>query len=140
MLENELENYIKGKYLGSGAYREVFVFALDPKFVVKIAKHGGREVNLLENRIWWEICYQKTLARWFAPVISCSEAGKYLIQKRVDMIPKKEYPKELPGFFTDTKYGNFGLLDNKFVCFDFGCFNVWESIKTNKTRKVKWWE
>ena len=137
-METELEKYICGKWLGSGVYRDVYACAFDKSLVVKIAKEGGREINLIENRIWWEIM-QTPIEKWFAPVISCSDAGKYLLQKRVESLPKNQYPKEIPAFFTDTKYSNFGMFEGKFVCCDFGSFNMWRGIKL-KLKKVEWWE
>lgn len=139
-MEKELENYLKGKWLGNGIYRTVYVFAPNPLLVLKIANddNSGREVNLLENRIYWEMSgtpYEK----WFAPVISVSDAGKYLLQKRVEMPPKNQYPKLLPYFFTDTKYSNFGLLDGNFVCCDLGSFMLTRGVST-KMKKVDWWE
>lgn len=139
-MEKELENYLKGTWLGSGVYRDVYRLSIDKQFVIKIAKEGGREINLIENRIWWEIT-GTPIQKYFAPVVSVSEAGGYLIQRVVRHPAKKDYPKELPAFFTDTKYTNFGIIEEtgQFVCCDFGSFNMWRGIKL-KMKKVDWWE
>ena len=136
---NELEQYIFGKKLGYGAYREVFEFIPNQEYVIKVALENGRAVNLLEEKLWWDI-YETPLAKWFAPVISVSESGKYLLQKKIEQIPKDQYPKMLPHFFTDTKYSNFGYLKGKgFVCCDYGSFNIFRGVSP-KMVKVKWWE
>lgn len=139
-MEKELEHFLMGKWLGKGVYREVYAHAFDKSLVLKIANDSsGREINMLENRVWWEVC-ETPIAKWFAPVLGVSECGKYLLQKRVEILPKDQYPKELPAFFTDTKYSNFGYLKGKgFVCCDFGSFNMWRGIKL-KMKKVDWWE
>ena len=134
----ELEEYICGKRLGVGAYRSVYAFAPDSNFVVKVANENGRAVNLLEEKIWHDI-WSTPLEKWFAPVKSVSEAGKYLIQERVEMMPKDKYPLMIPHFFTDTKYSNFGWLKGKFVCCDFGSFNMFRGVSP-KMVKAKWWE
>lgn len=138
--ERELEEYLKGRWLGSGVYRDVYELSTDKQWVIKIAKEGGREINLIENRIWWEV-FGTPIQKFFSPVLSVSTAGKYLIQRRVKHPQKKDYPKELPAFFTDTKYSNFGIIEETqaFVCCDFGSFNMWRGIKL-KMKRVDWWE
>ena len=138
-MEKELEEYICGKFLGSGVYRKVYVCTFDPTLVVKVAEeYGGRASNLLENHIWWQII-ETPIAKWFSPVVSVSTSGKYLLQRRVEQLPKEQYPAELPSFFTDTKYSNFGHLKDKgFVCCDYGSFNLWRDINS-RMKKVNWW-
>ena len=137
---DELEKFICGKRLGFGAFREVFELRANDAYVVKIAiDDAGRAVNLLENKIWGEIS-ETPLAKWFAPVFAVSSSGKYLIQQKVEQLPKEQYPKKIPRFFTDTKYSNFGWLKGKgFVCCDFGSFNMFRGGST-KMVKVSWWE
>jgi len=50
--------------------------------------------------------------------------------------PNKPRPKEIPDFFTDIKWDNFGWIGNKFVCHDYGF--LYRFIKyENKMRKIK---
>lgn len=139
-MEKELENYIRGKWLGSGIHRVVHVFNPDPTLVVKIALGDhGRAINLQEDRMWWDL-RDTPIGKWFSPTVSVSGAGLYLLQKRVEYLPHDQYPKEIPSFFTDTKYSNFGYLAGRgFVCCDYGCFNMWCGVKT-RLKKVEWWE
>lgn len=135
----ECFNFLTGKELGSGVYRTVYELRFSPDKVFKVANNIDGEVeNARESILWTDIedCYPK-LKKWFAPCYGYSETGKYLIQDKVEFPDKKKYPKELPAFFSDTKYKNFGLLKGKFVCIDYGCFNIRHS---EKLKKVSWWE
>lgn len=138
-LDNELFNFALGNKLGYGAYRDVFEFKFNSKYVIKVAiEDAGRQANLLEEKVWQEID-MTPVAKWFAPVISVSGAGKYLIQEKIEPLPKSQYPEKIPAFFTDTKYSNFGWLKGKgFVCCDFGTFNIFRGIST-RMKKVNWW-
>ena len=139
-MKEELEEFIYGKRLGFGIHREVFIFKQRPDYVIKVARdEESRAVNLIEARIWNNL-YETPAQKWFAEVLDVSEAGKYLIQRRAEQIPKEQYPKKIPHFFTDTKYSNFGWINKiGFVCIDFGSFNMFRGI-TNKMVKAEWWE
>lgn len=137
----ELEEFVCGKRLGSGIHRDVFTFMPNKEYVIKVAKSDSesRAVNLIEAKIWSEI-HSTPAAKWFAPVFDVSESGKFLLQRRVEQLPKEEYPKKIPHFFTDTKYSNFGWIKGVgFVCIDFGSFNIFRGIST-KMVKAEWWE
>ncbi len=140
MIEKELENFILGKQIGSGIHRIVYECLWDEALVVKVAiDDDARAVNLLEEKLWLEIA-ETPVAKWFTPVVGCSQAGKYLLERRVEKLPKEQYPKEIPHFFTDTKYSNFGWLKGKgFVCCDYGTFNIFKGLST-KMKSVEWWE
>lgn len=139
MKETELFDFMLGEKLGYGAYRDVFVLSHDPNYVIKVAiEDRGRAVNLIESRIWQEIDLTP-VSKWFAPVRDVSLAGKYLIQKRIESLPKEQYPEKIPAFFTDTKYSNFGWLNGQFVCCDFGSFNMFRGVST-RLKKANWWE
>lgn len=139
MAETELFDFMLGSRLGYGAYRDVFEFKFNQKYVVKVAiEDSGRQANLLEEKVWREID-MTPVAKWFAPVVRVSGQGKYLIQERIEPLPKAQYPKEIPAFFTDTKYANFGWLEGKgFVCCDFGSFNIFRGVST-RLKKAEWW-
>lgn len=139
-MPNEIDSLILGQKLGRGAYRDVYVFAPDPTKVIKVANcDEGRSANLIEDKLWWEI-WQTPVAKWFAPVYSVSTAGEYLLQQRVEPLPREQYPDKIPAFFTDTKYSNFGHIKDKgFVCCDYGSFNIFKGVAT-RMKKADWWE
>lgn len=136
----ELFDFICEDKIGSGVYRDVYKLSFNDKYVIKVARdEQGRANNLLEERLWCEVM-STPLANWFAPILQVSGAGKYLIQERVDGLPREKYPTMIPHFFTDTKYSNFGWLKGKgFVCCDYGSFNIFRGI-TKKMVKASWWE
>jgi len=137
--EEELLDLITNKKIGVGAYRTVYSLNDCDDYIIKVANgDDGEKENLRELLLWIEIkdCYPK-LKKYFAPCLSCSDTGKYLLQKKVIFPDFKKYPKQLPSFFSDTKYQNFGLLNGKLVCIDFGCFNIRGS---EKLKTVKWWD
>lgn len=140
MEKTELESIILGEKIGRGCHRDVYVFAPDPTKVIKVANCGdGRAVNILENRLWWQI-WETPAQKWFAPVYLVSESGKYLIQQRAESLPKEQYPEKIPHFFTDTKYSNFGHIKGVgLVCVDYGSFNIFRGISTRMV-KADWWE
>jgi len=77
------------------------------------------------------------LKKWFAPIMSYSKDGKYIMQQRADLSRKKEYPRKIPAFFSDLKYSNFGWIDDQLVCIDYGCVNIVYNM-TERMKKIEW--
>lgn len=145
-VNSDLIKMFIGKHINSGFYRSVFEFNPNPdKYVVKI-EHDDTNCNTNEFLIWNEVSgLHGDLAwvkDWFAPILWMSPNGKITIQERTtschnEKFYKKELPKEIPVFFSDVKDDNFGWLNNKFVCHDYGFINRF--IKYNsKFRKANW--
>jgi len=136
----DLKELLFGEALGVGAHRKVGVYKPDRKLVIKCAIETPN-MNILEYETW--IMLQDTsLAKWFAPCVVVSPCGIFLLQKRVDKIPKEQYPKLIPSFFGDTKYANFGMLNGKFVCCDYASFMYTSASHkwSGKMKKANWWE
>lgn len=110
-----------GKRLGGGYSRQVYECRLNTALVVKIERPGGMWQNIREHTTWEQISCVKEAKKWLAPVLYISDCGTLLIQKRCEPIRTKELPKKVPHFLTDFKKENFGLLDGRVVCFDYGC-------------------
>lgn len=130
-----------GARLGSGVGRTAYVYAPDPKYVVKVQTNTDDFQNQWEWRLWHRIKHDAPeLAKWLAPVVRISDVGNWMIQRRTAPVPldylKKNHP-QLPEFFTDTKAGNWGLMDGRLVCHDFGRTVVGVSVKMTK---AKWWD
>lgn len=142
-VNSDLIKMFIGKHIGSGYYRSVFEFNPSPdKYVVKI-EHNDTNCNTNEFLIWEEVSWLvgdlAWVKDWFAPILYMSPNGKILIQERTSMYSSggQEYPNEVPDFFSDVKLDNFGWLNKKFVCHDYGFINRF--IKYNKKfRKIKW--
>jgi hypothetical protein len=134
----EFVDLFLGAEIGSGMSRQVYEFNLDKTMVVK-HETGDAFQNMIEWEIWKAV-QETPMKKWFAPCHAISPNGQFLIQSRVEQIPRKQYPKKIPDFFHDTKYQNFGMLNGKFVCFDYGTMNLIRENWNKKMVKVDWWE
>lgn len=134
-----IEKNICGDLIGQGCYRDVYVLKQNPDYVVKIERDPskGAFANVLEYRNWMDNKEWKTMAKFLAPCLLINETGQVLIQRRIsrDGKCKKDYPKEIPIFFTDLKYKNFGWIGDQFVCCDYSFFRLGDL----KMSKAKWW-
>lgn len=136
----DLFDVLIGKAIGVGQNRDVFEYKPDPDmYVIKYEGRGDFFQNAMEWRLWDEAKYFK-VDKWFAPCWYISPNGRFLVQSRITFPPKNKYPDKLPGFFTDTKYGNFGLLGKKFVACDYGHPVVLKNNNMKQLRKVRWWQ
>lgn len=129
-----------GTQLGSGICRKVFVYGLNPKFVIKVEQSGFQ--NAVEREIWSAV-KETQYAKWFAPVHHISGLGCLLLMSRTVPAPRKIFPKRMPDFLGDLKYSNFGLLRGKLVCHDYGTVtNFLHGFTREKInfRKAEWWD
>ena len=135
----DLKGLLFGELLGVGVHRKVGVFLPDPTLVIKCVIETPN-INVLEDEMWLMIKDTK-LAKWFAPCVSISDCGMFLLQKRVQRLPKEQYPKLIPSFFGDLKYSNFGWLDGHFVCCDYASFMCTSMVHkwNEKLTKADWW-
>jgi hypothetical protein len=115
----EFKSLICGDKLGEGMSREVFVYRPDHRFVIKFENGARMFQNLVEWEAWSFLKGTKR-ARWFAPCHDISSAGSILIQERARPLIAKENLLKVPKFLTDIKRDNFGVIDGKIVCFDYG--------------------
>ena len=130
-----------GEHLGSGVSRDVYVYQIDPRWVIKIETPDSEGDNWAEWRVWNTVKYTTDGTKdWFAPCDWISRAGRVMLQKRTKPIETKEkkIPEKIPAFFTDVKDSNFGWIGNQLVCHDyshcierFGYF----ALKPNKLQK-----
>lgn len=131
-----------GDLLGSGSCREVYGCKLDSQYVVKVERWGTRFQNPLEFSIWEVVKDDKALARWFAPVTHISDAGLWMIQRLTMPVTVAELQRELPrvpAFFTDLKALNWGRMDGRIVCHDFGLLMTTErGLSAKRMRKADW--
>lgn len=110
-----------GKHLGTGAFRDVYEYAMDPKWVMKVQKNRDCHNNLIEHEIWRDVSYTD-YNKWFAPCNWISDNGLILMQRKIIPLTykdKNKIPKEIPYFFTDIKPDNFGWLGKQLVCHDY---------------------
>lgn len=135
---------LAGKKLGSGVSRDVFECAFDPTLVVKSEDNArSRFQNQREWAVWQAVEQSKVISRWFAPCVAISYAGIWMLQKRTEPVTLKELRKALPRVplvFTDLKAQNWGRLDGRIVCHDYGTALTTEHGLSHRTKKAEWWE
>ena len=138
-IAKEAFEMMKGEHLGTGSFRSVYCNRLNPEQLLKIEGDTHQRYqfcNVIEWIFWNDNKENPKIAKWLAPCVSISSNGKILIQRRVDLIPiNYELPKKLPAFLTDLKRDNFGLLDGRLVCLDYGLLP--RDIVTKK-KSVDW--
>ncbi len=113
----DLLRFVCGDKLGEGAYRSVFEFDHIKNTVIKISHDNN--ANITEYEVWKNVIGTKH-EKWFAPCITISPCGHFLIQKRVRPITDQDkLPKRMPDMFTDIKKSNFGFIGKQLVCHDY---------------------
>lgn len=137
-VRRDIAHMLLGARLGRGIGRKVYVCRLDPRFVVKVEDRGEAFQNIVEWETWQAVREDRE-ARWFAPCVSISPAGSVLIQRRTEPASHSEYPKRMPVFLGDYKRENFGMLDGKLVCHDYGLLtNLTNGVYNKTTRAADW--
>ena len=124
-----------GPLLGSGANRRVYACSFDPTLVIKV-ETGTDFSNIKEWNTWQDYKHDKRVAKWLAPCVAISDYGSVLIQKRAKPVRVSDLPRAVPAFLADRKIENWGLIDGKPVCVDYG----WtESRLQMKSIRAQWW-
>lgn len=142
MLKDCLLLFFIGKRIGKGAYRHVYEMeGIDGPRVIKVEYCGKEFCNMTEWKVWKAVEHTPH-AEWFAPCIDIDLMGVALIQKRTKPFDSREefnahvdkyHGGKLPAFFDDVHYGNFGTLDGRLVCHDYG-FNHF----LDEAAKMEW--
>lgn len=132
----DLFQLICGDVLGSGAGRTVYECMIRPDLVVKVETPSHSFQNQSEWRFWNDWRMDADMKKWLAPCEAISACGTVLLQRRTEPVHPDHYPDRLPKFLTDTKRSNFGILDGKFVCHDYGL--VVSTVST-ALKKAEWW-
>lgn len=117
----EAVRFLCGEYLGRGVEREVYVCSLMPGHVVKIALGTNYKQNVHELALW-EAARGTPVERFLAPCFRLSEHGNWLIQRQTTPLGPGDEKKlgRVPELMTDLKPSNFGWLDGRIVCHDYG--------------------
>lgn len=130
----ELKAVVCGSLIGEGVARSVYECRHDPKYVVKIETVSRSFQNVSEWEAWEWLRGTKR-GNWLAPCLSISPNGLILLQRRVTPMRDSERPKKIPAFLTDIKTDNFGWLDGRVVCIDYG--TILSNIRHASERMVK---
>jgi hypothetical protein len=138
-LVRDLFGLVTGKYLGAGIAREVYEYGPDPGVVIKFEVATQSFQNVGEWEVWDRVKDVPNLRRWFAPCIAISPCGCVMLQKRAYPAQPKDYPSRVPMFFTDIKRANWGRIDDKIVCVDYGRHRIMEQSFALRMRKADWY-
>lgn len=113
---------LTGDLLGSGVSRRVYELKHNPDLVIKVEHRARDFCNVNEWNIWNAV--EKTKwAKWFAEVVEIDVWGGTLIMRRTTPVTYDDFQKKvkaLPDFMDDMHYANFGWLDGRIVCHDYG--------------------
>ncbi len=115
---DDLFNLVCGDVIGRGQYRTVYEHHLRTECVIKHDNRGNYS-NVLEFTLWKEV-EGTPLEKWFAPVYWLSPGGIWLVQAKTEPLRAGELPKRVPAIFADLKAANWGWLNGRPVCHDFG--------------------
>jgi hypothetical protein len=111
-----------GNLLGDGSYRRVYDMRHEPEHVLKI-QYGPGHHNAMEWEIWQAVKGTKW-ERWFAPCVRIDSWGSALIMKKATVFENEpdflEKVKRVPTFFDDVRWTNWGMIDGRPVCIDYG--------------------
>lgn len=131
----DLVNLVCGREIGRGAYRTVFELRINPQWVIK---HDTREnrSNIFEYSTWQEL-QDTPLRKWLAPCDWLSDDGYWLIQRKTEPIRSADLPKMIPAIFCDLKRENWGMLDGRPVCHDYGNSKLFAIARSHGGRLVK---
>lgn len=125
MLFSGLFDCVAGPFIGEGCQRRVYetneLFATP--MVIKIAREDGKYQNMAEYETWITAKDSKN-AKWLAPVHYVADNGSVLIMARTSPVSETDrMPRRVPSFLTDLKRDNWGWLDGRLVCHDYGINN-----------------
>lgn len=142
-----------GDKLGSGSFRNVYAMIGDKSKVIKVEYSGRDFCNVHEMAVWKKV-EATPIEHWFAPCHQIDLVGISMIQSRTvpfeceaDFIAavKATPTKKIPGFFDDVHFGNFGMLEGRIVCHDYGFTHFleqgveagWRAQQLNEEKAVK---
>lgn len=132
----EYDSLILGEFLGEGISRKVYVCRFDPTLVVKIESNARSFANCFEWEMWNRVGCGTKFAEYLAPCVDISACGTMLLQKRTYPLQPGQAPKMMPDFLNDFKYSNYGMLDGKVVCHDYG-LPTFMNLLARGSKKVK---
>lgn len=136
-LFRELRSAMLGDKLGYGVGRQVYLCKINSDYVVKIEDKARSFQNIAEWDAWDWVSQggAPDMAKWLAPCLQISASGSILVQRRVEPLRTSDLPAKVPAFLADLKLENFGMLNGKVVCCDYGTIGV--SLRRTDKRLVK---
>lgn len=135
----ELLALVCGEYLGAGIHREVYEYAPNPEFVIKLETASASFANAREWLIWERVSQWSCKTQdWFAPCFRISPRGDWLIQARTMPLNGENMPERVPDVLNDLKTDNWGRLNGRVVCHDYADALIVEKGITKRMKKADW--
>jgi hypothetical protein len=106
--------------------------------VIKFEVGSGDFNNVAEWDIWSNLKDHPKLGKWLAPCIAISPCGSILLQRYAGPLPDNKLPKKVPAFFTDIKSDNWGLINGRPVCRDYGHHRLYTVGPSARLIKANW--
>jgi hypothetical protein len=117
------ENWSKGKRLGIGKYRRVYIAGWDERLVVKVANGPAGKLHNIHEYNYWEELYDTELVAWLAPIVGMTSDGSKLVQIRgIEM--DSTMPTKVPIIFSDIHTANWGWFSGYPMCFDYAFLDI----------------
>lgn len=139
VLASDLVGLVLGPEISSGESRAVFVNNFDSSTVIKMERRSRSFNNCYEWDIWNN--FEGTpMEKWLAPCVSISACGIYLVQMKTTVAASNAYPEKIPKFFTDLKYSNWGMFEDRMVCHDYANSTLYQPDRLKKLVKAEWWK
>lgn len=136
LLHREAFELLCGELIASGMSRSVYVFRLDTEYVVKVEDRNTQTFQNVSEWQAWQAVKDTPYRRWFAPIAQISGNGRILIMKRTK--PATKFPERMPAFLGDFWKQNYGTLDGRLVCHDYGVHYLYERGLTSRMLRAKW--
>lgn len=134
----ELSSVMIGSFIGDGIARKVYRCLMNRDYVCKIESGARSFQNVSEWETWKWVEGNKQLEKWFAPCFRISGSGTILLQRYCEPLRDADLPKRLPSFLCDLKKENFGMLNNRVVCCDYGTVHSAIRQTSRKLVNAKW--
>lgn len=129
-----------GDLIGSGYARTTYIYKPDPRYVIKVQSSREDFQNQTEWKLYTDLKADRCpLCEWLAPVTQISDFGVWMVQRRTEPVGLqylRKHHKQIPEMFADTKAANWGLMDGRLVCHDYG--RLLYHVK-GKLVKANWW-
>lgn len=127
--------------IDNGASRRVYSTPLqfEGKDVVIKVETGdmANSQNIEEIRVWEELVGTRWEG-WLAPIFKHSRDGRVLIMQKTQPVIMATLPDRVPRFFTDCKRTNFGTIEGRTVCHDYGLNSLSVDGQGNYWKQPEW--
>lgn len=133
-MAKEILEAVVGPMIANGTSRSVFSCKYDSNVVLKFQKSYGQQ-NAMEAHVWERYRNDPRVSRWLAPIYSRSSNNRVIVQART--MPLVSRPRKLPAFLNDHKVQNYGILNGRVVCHDYGIISL---VGSTKLEPVQWWD